>query len=509
MKKLLSILLAICILAMTMTTVVMAEGEEGEETITSINVASAANNATATAGAQKTANPASNAIDVETESITSWIAYNANKYTDMWLQVEFANVSSVNELTFASTTNTTAASYNVFYSLTGKDDSWTELTSITQTAETSTYQFEVTVPSNGIIAKYIKIVRVGTTKTISLHNVVAMGNHISYPYLKSLEVPNGTLLPAFNPEITSYKVQVEDFKNFDFDSIEDLPCEAYLNDASCDQTKDALTNTITIAVTQNEEIKNYTVQYVPYNWALSVNGASATGFETVAKQPESFAIDGDESTYWQSYYGGTSKAGRWLKVTLEEPMAINKIAFNNNTSGDLEKWMIEYSLTGEDGSWVKATDITRPNGKEKPYIQIASFDANPVLAKYVKFTYVTATGNIVIKEVEVYGDKLTNDLTTSSGVSSDNKLIGNIAHLNNAQTSVSDNCYIMAIYVDDVLYSVIPADKSANTISAGEIEATSISSAVLPETGTVTAKLFVWNSLSNLVPVTDEPITLR
>lgn len=60
----------------------------------------------------------------------------------------------------------------------------------------------------------------------------------------------------------------------------------------------------------------------------------------------------------------------------------------------------------------------------------------------------------------------------------------------------------MATYVGEEIYNVITADQSAETIAAGGMSNTSITSAVLSASGTVIAKLFVWSMPTELIPIT-------
>lgn len=488
MKKLLCILTAICILAMTMGSIVMAEGET--------NLALAQNGAVADAGATYSTYVASNAIDGSTSSI--WQAYKSSKYTDMWLKVTLANTATINKIKFYSSVEKNADLWEVSFSLTGEDDSWTTATGLKLTQSTTKpYEYEVLLSS--VLAKYVKIVRLGEASTIAISEVEVYGEVTNLPYLKSLTADGGKFTTDFDMNVLSYKLQVEDFE-----SLPDLIYEPYMSDVSAEITQTANASnsyTTEITVTHQSETKKYTVQYVPYNWALYTNGADATGYQTNSALPAINAIDGNKQNGWQSA-SNTQESGRYLQIELAAPIAVSEISFINTTSQN--NWEIHYSLTGEEGSWVKATGLTTVSSSS-PYQHKVTLPS--VVAQYVKVVRTSECKKIYINEVEVYGKKLTEEYTKSCAISN-NTLIGNVAFLNNTQESVNDKYYLMAVYVGGALYDVVPADKSGNTIEAGDAAGTSFTSVALPASGAVTAKLFVWNTPVALVPVIT-PLTLK
>ena len=135
------------------------------------------------------------------------------------------------------------------------------------------------------------------------------------------------------------------------------------------------------------------------NLALASNGATAEGFETNKDYPAINAIDGNKtSSGWQSY-SSTSKSGRYLQIKLAELASINEISFINTTSSN--SWEIYYSLTGEDGSWIKATGLTTVSSSS-PYEHKVTLSS--VVAQYVKVLRTASGKNIFIREIEIYGE---------------------------------------------------------------------------------------------------------
>ena len=491
MKKLLCILTAICILAMTMGSIVMAEGEEN-------NLALSSKGATAEASSVYSSNVAENAIDGE--SNTSWQAYSSSSsLSDVSLKIDLGKTAMINKIKLTVGITGSTDNWAVFYSMSGEDDSWTQVTGLSKTSGSSPYVLEASL-NNAVLAKYVKVIRKGTNiKQVLVYDVAVYGEVTNLPYLKSLTADGGKFTTDFDMNVLSYKLQVEDFEN-----LPDLIYEPYMSDVSAEITQTANASnsyTTEITVIHQSETKKYTVQYVPYNWALYSNGADATGYQTNSALPAINAIDGNKQNGWQSA-SNTLESGRYLQIELVAPVVISEINFINTTSQN--NWEIHYSLTGEEGSWVKATGLTTVSSSS-PYQHKVTLPS--VVAQYVKVVRTSECKNIYINEVEVYGKKLTEEYTKSCAISN-NTLIGNVAFLNNTQESVNDKYYLMAVYVDGALYDVVPADKSGNTIEAGDAAGTSITSAALPTSGTVTAKLFVWNTPVALVPVIT-PLTLK
>lgn len=486
MKKLLCILTAICILAITMGSVVMAE-----ETVTATNLARETGVDVTVHSTQWGSMPASKIVDGDTAN--GWASASAEA-AGKWAQVKLVKPAKISEIKIY---NNTSASRNwkVSYSIDGV--TWTEASYTMTQATTKPYLLEVT--DSDFVAQYVKVEYVPSyAGVVVVAEIEIYGEYAKLPFLSSLTADSGELTPAFDMNTTSYKVQVNNFDNLN------LNYKEYITGAVANMTQEPTAGndyTAIITVTHEGETKDYTVQFVEYNWAFATNGATvhenvggSTSFEASADK----AIDGDLNI---GFLANPSASERYVTIKLQKPIAIDNIDFYTG-NGSKDNYSVWYSLTGEADSYVQ--------GPEKIINDASPFHwtsaLNGAVAQYVR-VQVDAASYLWVYEIEVYGKAVTETYTTSYTLA-ENVLTGNVTFFNKTESAENDKYYLMAVYVDDVLYNVIPANKATNSVAAGAVAGTKLISTTLPA-GEVTAKVFVWNNPAELVPVTTAPLTLK
>lgn len=482
MKKLLCILTAICILAMTMGSIVMAE-----ETTTATNLACDTGVEVTVSSTAYNSTPKSNLVDGDTS--TAW--QSKKDTTAPYAQLKLVKPAKISEIKVTTTTSGKKANWIISYSMDGM--AWTQA-SHTMTSTTSPYV--ATVSNADFVAQYVKIGYAQENAAIRVVEIEVYGEYASLAYLSSITPEFGSLSPAFNMGKTSYAVQVDDLEN-----LPTLSYEKYTADAQVAYTEATAENnyTATIVVTHGEETETYTVQFVERNWAL---GAPVEEFNG---RTDYGSIDNvtDGSLSDVGWFSPSPNSGAWAQVELPEVVAVDRIDFYSGNKENYNLFRVYYSLSKEEEGFVKA-DHYSCNSAEAPYKFTA--ELNGAMAKYVRVK-VPDGAYVGIKEIEVYGRPVTEAYTTSYTLA-ENVLTGNVTFYNKTESTENDKYYLMAVYVDDVLYSVTPANSSSNSIAAGAAASTTLTSSTLPASGTVTAKLFVWDTPTTLVPVI-APLTLK
>lgn len=469
MKKLLSLVISICLLVAIMAAPVVVSAED-------VNWALSTNGATASVGNGTSAGFfGANAIDGSMD--TRYQAWTQEAATEKYVQVELAKTISVNKIVFYSGFSTNQNLYTLSYSTDGV--TWKSLGILKDT--TNNYLYST---PTGVSAKYIKVA-CSQNSNLQISELQVFGTPVSFAYLTSLSTASGTFTSAFDKDTTAYTVQVDDLAN--------LPELTYVAaegaTASITEAASADNGYVTkIAVTDGAYTKEYTVKFIKYNWALAANGTTiSAGMGNL--------VDGDTIT---EYYLQNSTPAI---LTFSDYLNIDSIRFYSvGGSTNVTYYKLSYSLDGD--TWTELrphTDcqmavVTGSNAKYTPYI--------PVVAKYVKFEKIGGTNaGFKIQEIEVSGKKI-NDSYTVNSIELGNKIKANVTFINKTAVAEANKCYIMAVYHNGELYDVVKKDKSTDSIEAGGAVSIDFESKGLPSNGTVTARLFVWSDMTTIKPVT-------
>lgn len=370
MKKILSLMVSLCILiaCMSVSMIASADGETNY---------ALASNGTTISGVMTDDLP--NVIDGNSET-AAWMR-KASTNASITLTFEnYVDLSRVNMLTSGKN----YAYWQVEASYDGV--TWFPLTYKGVTTGNNGLYFEPSADTDAV-AKYLKIANIWEA-TFFIYEVEALGTEVTgFPYLKSLTSETGTWTTAFDQSTTSYKVQV--------DSLENLPAlnyEVLMEDATVQYTEASADNnyTATVAVTHGGETATYTVQFVLYNWALPTNGATITSSRALTGNEGTLnAFDGSLSTY--SYF----TAGQYIQVEFDSFVNVSEVAYYCNNSN------ISMSYSFDGTVW---NEMSLSNSTVNGSIYLKKFAVSGgAVAKYVK---VVASSSCIPYEFEVYGTKV-------------------------------------------------------------------------------------------------------
>ena len=280
-KRAISLLLSLCII-MSVSCFFVVSAATGD------NLALASNGATAVGFETNKDRPEINAIDGNKTSGV-WQSYSSTSKSGRYLQVKLADIAMINEISFINTTSKN--NWEIYYSLTGEEDSWTKATGLTVVSSSSPYEHKVTLSS--VVAQYVKVVRTAACTNISIRELEVYGEFIN-PYLSGIEI-DGEPLANFDKSVTSYDVEVL--------SSTDLPViTATAEDLSLPQESVVITQATpetmqaTIEVIIGDYVHTYTINMLSLEGCaelneITVGGKALDGFDRKTKEYEIYLHD--------------------------------------------------------------------------------------------------------------------------------------------------------------------------------------------------------------------------
>ena len=157
----------------------------------------------------------------------------------------------------------------------------------------------------------------------------------------------------------------------------------------------------------------YTMVVARYDFALAANGASASDapVQTSSSVSSAKAIDGDDTTYWESLRKPASGDPQDLIVTFPYPLTINKVRFLAASSSERPK---DYTWeVSTDGS-TYTTVVTGSNNNNTDVTDTFSAASNVNYLRLRTTKIGTGSNGVRITTLEAIGSKITSTGTVSS-----------------------------------------------------------------------------------------------
>ena len=156
----------------------------------------------------------------------------------------------------------------------------------------------------------------------------------------------------------------------------------------------------------------YTMVVARYDFALAANGASASDSpaQTSASVGPSKAIDGDDTTYWESLRKPASNDPQDLIITFPYPFTINKVRFLAASSNERPK---DYTWAASTDGNTYTTVVTGSNNNNTDVTDTFSASSNVNYLRLRTTKISTGSNGVRIATLEAIGSKITSTGTVS------------------------------------------------------------------------------------------------
>lgn len=157
----------------------------------------------------------------------------------------------------------------------------------------------------------------------------------------------------------------------------------------------------------------YTMVVARYDFALAANGTSASDSpaQTNSTLGPSKAIDGDDSTYWESLNKPASNDPQDLIITFPYPLSINKVRFLATSSTNRPK-DYEWAVSSNGSTYTAVVSVTNNSATD-----VTDTFATQSNVSYLRLqTTKVGSGNnsVRVATFEAIGSKITSTGTVSS-----------------------------------------------------------------------------------------------
>jgi len=170
-------------------------------------------------------------------------------------------------------------------------------------------------------------------------------------------------------------------------------------------------NWVTSATTENLGAGSYTLEVESWDWALSAHSAAASASSTSGKQAAGLAIDGSDTTYWQSASRPSVGTPQYITVTFPYGLSINKTRFfvPKNSSTRAPK---DYMWQVSSDNITYKTVVTKTNNSETDVTDEFAVAADVQYLR-LRVTRVSANSGVRVSTLEALGSKVTSIGTAS------------------------------------------------------------------------------------------------
>jgi Tfp pilus assembly protein PilX len=191
-------------------------------------------------------------------------------------------------------------------------------------------------------------------------------------------------------------------------------------------------NWVTSATTEDLGAGSYTLEVERWDWALAEHSSTASASSTSGKQAAGFAIDGSDTTYWQSASRPSVATPQYITVTFPYELSINKTRFfvpkNYSTRTPMDYM---WQVSSDDKTY--KTVVTKTNNSATDVTDEFAVAADVQYLR-LRVTRISANSGVRIATLEALGSKITS-LGTASLM---NRKIERTVAIHDGQAVVAD-----------------------------------------------------------------------
>lgn len=171
-------------------------------------------------------------------------------------------------------------------------------------------------------------------------------------------------------------------------------------------------NWTTTGTTENLGSGSYTMVVERWDFALASHSSSASASSENGSYTAAKAIDGSDSTYWQSGSKPTGGNPQWIKITFPRQLSINKARFYlSSASSQQRPKSYTWQVSTDDSTYTTVKTVTSNSSTD-----VTDTFAVSANVKYLKLNVTDVGGGssgVIIATLEALGVKVTSTGTVS------------------------------------------------------------------------------------------------